>query len=136
LEDEESEINEPSLDITPWLLAQFFTSYIPTLTPCRLLNLLNAFRKERKLQAIPLAEQSGLWESALVHVRVEMLGRGSPGDMAVVYRLDPQERLEWLEALEKDKEFGRAGYTGDSLLDVQSMSDIQRVSLAISSEVG
>lgn len=39
-----------------------------------------------------------LFSSALIHVRIQMIGRGSPTDMAYIYSLDTEEREKWLEA--------------------------------------
>jgi len=62
-----------------------------------------------------------------VHVRVEVSGRGSPGDMTVIYLLSSEGRQTWLEAQEQDILLGRAGHAELVTID-NDVSEIQRVS--------
>jgi ribonuclease P/MRP protein subunit POP1 len=55
----------------------------------------NAFRKARGMAPLP----SGFSASAVVHVKLEVEGRGSPGRMAEIHALGDGERAEWIEAV-------------------------------------
>lgn len=62
----------------------------------------NHLRQRRGLPPISAEAGTGLLRSALCHVEINVLGRGSPSDMASVFHLDIQERQKWLQALETD----------------------------------
>ncbi|WVW84177.1 hypothetical protein I302_106207 [Kwoniella bestiolae CBS 10118] len=99
---EESSVNGSPPAIKPWLLPFPFTSHLTSLLdPSSLLRMLNAFRSQRSMA--PLSSEKGhqLFDTALVHVEVNVLGRGSPGDMAMICGLPKGERKEWIEAYEK-----------------------------------
>lgn len=69
---------------------------------------------------MPSAKQIELFREAVVHVGLNVLGRGSPGDMAVICGLTEEERKAWIEAYEGESdEFGLAG----------EISELQRVSI-------
>ena len=44
-----------------------------------------------------------LWKGALVTVRLLMLGRGAPSDLAVIYQVDDDEARKWLTIFEQKK---------------------------------
>jgi ribonuclease P/MRP protein subunit POP1 len=64
-----------------------------------------------------------LYSTAVLHVRVVVLGRGSPSDMAEVHSIDPQEKQAWLDALEEDEALGRVAWDATE----KGKSAIQRV---------
>lgn len=110
---------EPS--IHPYLLPHPFTAHLDaSLSPSKLLKNINFFRSQRGLSAMPSAKQIELFREAVVHVELNVLGRGSPGDMAVICGLTEEERKAWIEAYEGESdEFGLAG----------EISELQRVSI-------
>jgi len=127
-EDEEMQVNSvKSNGIRPWLLTKPLISYIDTLTPDRLIKLINAFRKERGMPLLAITDAPELWDTAVVHVRLEMLGRGSPGDNAIIYSLDSYERESWIKAHEVERELDIAGFSGISSFE-PIISEIQKVS--------
>lgn len=83
--------------------------------------MLNAFRAQRGMTPLSANKADQLFDTALIHVEVQVLGRGSPGDMAIVYALSAGDRETWIKALED----GRVNHAGD-------IRDIQRVSLVAS----
>ena len=90
------------------------------------MTILNAFRSQRSL--LPLRNTSDdLYRSALVHIRVDMLSRGSPSDMAIIYTLSAGERTMWSSTDAQDKALGRAAHVDLTASDL-AMSEIQRVS--------
>lgn len=56
---------------------------------------INAFRHQRSMASRTVSERSGL-----VHVQMEVEGRGSPGRMAQIYQLDRETRSKWVEAVD------------------------------------
>jgi ribonuclease P/MRP protein subunit POP1 len=118
--DEEASINAapilPSVSstpvISPWLLPDTF---LPILTPIsstaspaiQLLKAINAFRSQRALAPIPSSRAETIYDTAILHVRVEVFGRGSPGDMAEIHALDSEERGVWLDARRRDETVGK-----------------------------
>ncbi len=115
--------------LQPWLLASPITEFVPQIAnssnPCnQLLKVINAFRTQRSMTALPTTAATDLSSSALVHVKVEMLGRGSPDDMAMIYKLRVEERGDWLRAYELEKSLGRAGHAEMHA----EISEVQRVS--------
>jgi len=113
-----------STDIIPWLfpshLAEYLNSMIASRDPhFRVLDLLNAFRSQRGMSALPTDTALELYSTALVHVRVNVLGRGSPADLAIIYSPSIEEREAWLLA---------HGKTGSSMshltTDVPELSDV------------
>ncbi|BEI85520.1 hypothetical protein CcaverHIS002_0509210 [Cutaneotrichosporon cavernicola] len=87
----------------------------PALAPCvatlvaaedpavRLLECVNVFRQRRGMSQLPLSATQELFTSALCQVQVEMIGRGSPSDMATITELDAAERNIWLNAHAQDQ---------------------------------
>lgn len=117
---EEAALNgEPSTH--PYLLPHPFTAHLEaSLTPSKLLKNINTFRSQRGLSALPSARQAKLFREAVLHVELNVVGRGSPGDMAVICGLTEEERKAWIGAYEGDgDEFGLAG----------EISELQRVSV-------
>ncbi|OCF60925.1 ribonuclease P/MRP protein subunit POP1 [Kwoniella mangroviensis CBS 10435] len=123
---EESTLNDSGSGAAskPWLLPSPFTSHLtPNLNPASLLKLLNAFRNQRSLAPLPSEKGRQLFDSALVHVEVNILGRGSPGDMAILCTLTKEERVKWIEAYEK----------GDQV-DSGELSDLHKLGEVIPSQ--
>lgn len=111
---EETALNgEPSTH--PYLLPHPFTTRLDaSLTPSKLLMNINTFRSQRGLSALPSARQNELFREAVLHVELNVVGRGSPGDMAVICGLTEEERKAWIGAYEgKSDEFGSAGETSE-----------------------
>ena len=52
---------------------------------------INSTRTRRELPALDETTTQRLFDSALVHVRVDMLGRGNPRDRAILYRVVDNE---------------------------------------------
>ncbi|WVN87681.1 uncharacterized protein L203_102867 [Cryptococcus depauperatus CBS 7841] len=103
----------------PYLVPYPFSAHLdPDLTPPQYLTALNAFRAQRCLQPLPSAQADDLYREAVLHVEVQMLRRGSPGDMAVICSLDKQERHEWIDAYENEI---------DDLGSVEEMSVLQKL---------
>lgn len=82
----------------------------------------DAFRAQRGFGPMAFGARA-LYDAAVVHVRLEMPGRGSPGDMAYVYALQADELREWLDAVREEKEVGRTYFGGDGQGRVQTVSD-------------
>ena len=93
----------------------------------QLLAIINAFRLQRSMRPLQPTSASEMYRSALLNVQVEMLGRGSPGDMAVIYMISAEERKDWIHAHELDVNLGRAGYLDPAIGDFP-VSEIQKVS--------
>lgn len=113
--------------LTPWIITSPILGYMDIFkkssNPSKsLVTIINAFRQQRSMTVLSDSPvmQKDLFNSALVNVRLDMLDRGSPGDMAIIYSLDKEERGEWLRALSKTED--------GSLLE---KSEIQRVSLTV-----
>lgn len=66
-----------------------------------LLAAINTFRRRRGMHPIPDEDAASLFQSCLCHVQVDVLGRGSPSDMAMIYKMSAEERSKWLQALDK-----------------------------------
>ncbi|WVQ77825.1 hypothetical protein IAR50_007516 [Cryptococcus sp. DSM 104548] len=107
---EEASLNTPS-PTKPYLLPHPFSTHIsPSLDPLQLLKQLNTFRRQRSLPPLPLTKAEALFNEAVLHVEVDVVGRGSPGDMAVICGLSGEERQEWIKAYEmEDDGFNLAG---------------------------
>jgi len=88
-----------------------------------LLSEINALRRKRELPPLDASvDASALLQSALVHVRVTLYGRGAPDDMAFIYALDDQEARAWAKA---HYQRGPVGYeVGDEPPDVTELSKI------------
>lgn len=128
--EEERRTNGSGHGARPWLVTSPLTEYIEAMSvsadvPGKLLAIINAFRAKRAMFILSTSSASDLYSSALVHVRVNMLGRGSLEDMAVLYALSRDERGAWLQAHGLDRASGRARHelsSGDS-----EISEAQRV---------
>lgn len=53
------------------------------------------------MRLIETEKAQSLFEDCLCHLRIDVLGRGSPSDMAMVYKVGADERSKWLQALEE-----------------------------------
>jgi len=87
----------------PWLLVSPLTQYIEAVAradtpPIKLLAVINAFRSQRSMSAFPDTMGVDIYSTSLLHVRLKVLGRGSPSDMAIIYTLSSQERDLWVHA--------------------------------------
>jgi len=128
--DEEVETNVPKNAIQqPWLFTRPFVDHIAALVKATepeqvLLKLVNTFRFQRGLGILGDKLGKELYSTALVQVKVKMNGRGSPGDMAVIYALDQGARETWLEANARDGQYGRADW---STTDAEPKSQLQQV---------
>jgi ribonuclease P/MRP protein subunit POP1 len=116
--------------LQPWLLTRPLSDHLDALikTPgptLILLKLVNTFRSQRGSAVLDGTLAEELYSTAVVQVKVEMDGRGSPGDMAVIYAVDSQERKTWLEAIARDGQYGRADW---STTDAEPKSQLQMVS--------
>jgi ribonuclease P/MRP protein subunit POP1 len=82
----------------PWLIQTPMLELLPHLNGPHpeetLAEIINAFRIQRGMSPI----NRDLYPSALLQVRIALLGRGSPKDMAYIYALSGEEREEWLDA--------------------------------------
>lgn len=99
--DEETALNGTAESVEPWLVGSPLIQYLDNLVSAPepaafLLKMVNAFRAQRHMAVLPDSIQSTLYTQGLLHVRLDMLGRGSPGDVAVIYALGPDEREQWL----------------------------------------
>lgn len=57
----------------------------------------NAFRRQRGMKPLP----EGAERTALVQVKLEVQGRGSPGRMAQIFSLDTKNRARWIKAVDQ-----------------------------------
>jgi ribonuclease P/MRP protein subunit POP1 len=88
----------------PWLLDKAMTLYLATIdedpdVSTSLFAMMNAFRSQRGIPSIPASEAARLHDTALVHIRLDMLERGSPSRMAHIYALSDDERNAWLHEI-------------------------------------
>ncbi|KAK4686639.1 ribonuclease P/MRP protein subunit POP1, partial [Tremellales sp. Uapishka_1] len=110
-EEEERALNGVPTSLTtessPWLLPTSLARRISSTAPSdHLFSLVNTFRSQRSLPPLPIHDKLQLYTSALVHVKLVVLGRGSPGKMAVIYSLSASEREEWLQSDMEDQNLG------------------------------
>lgn len=101
------ETSVPNVDIRPWLANPILGRHVnqlngPAEPSSRALAALNAFRRNRGLVALEAERAEDLLRSGVCHVEVNIIGRGSPSDMAMLYALDSEERTRWLDAYEHD----------------------------------
>jgi ribonuclease P/MRP protein subunit POP1 len=128
--EEEVEMNGRTSEIQqPWLFTRPLLDHIVALVkgsePERvLLRLVNTFRSQRGLAILDEKLGAELYSTALVQVKVEMDGRGSPGDMAIIYALEEEARGTWLEAKARDGQYGRADWL---TTDAEPKSQLQQV---------
>jgi ribonuclease P/MRP protein subunit POP1 len=130
--DEEMEINmkKEQRRSEPWLFTLPLSEHLEAIIkssspPDVLLKLVNAFRKQRSSALLAESLAQELYETALVNVKVEVEGRGSPGDMAIVYALDQSEREKWLRARSMDEQYGRMDWHAGS--NEEPKAEMQRV---------
>jgi ribonuclease P/MRP protein subunit POP1 len=128
--EEEVEMNGRTGEIQqPWLFARPLLDHIAALVKASepestLLKLANTFRSQRGLAILGEKLGDELYSTALVQVKVEMDGRGSPGDMAIIYALDEEPRGTWLGAKARDGQYGRADWL---TTDAEPKSQLQQV---------
>lgn len=92
----------------PWLLDASLIPIVKRLALSKdpkasLMSAVNTFRQRRGLDPLPKEQAASLFNSCLCHVTVDVLGRGSPADMAMLYSVSAEERCKWLQALEDVK---------------------------------
>lgn len=87
----------------------------------RLLDVVNAFRQRRGLTLLPSSVAHELFTGALCQVQLEMIGRGSPSDMATITELSAAERSEWLDAHARDQCEGPNHSGTSAMLEVSSI---------------
>lgn len=114
--DEESTINGSETANSPWLVTGPIRLHIDAICnrnkapQATLLKIVNAFREQRGCPALQPTIAESLYSTAVLHVRLEVEARGSPGDMAIIYSISAKEREAWLSAKEKDEKYGRADW--------------------------
>lgn len=106
----------------PWLLhgpevATILTTAYQSLNPAfTLLSVLNQFRTKRGMDPLflasstagPLSTVAGLtaddiMDGALVQIRLRMLTRGCPDELAIIYDVGEQEAIQWINASRREK---------------------------------
>ena len=122
----------PASSFHPWLVVSPIADRLSLVAksvhpPNQLLVTINAIRVQRSMTPLHATSASEMYRSALLHVQVEMLGRGSPGDMAIIYAISAEERGKWIHAHKLELELGRAGYLDPDKGDFP-VSEIQKVS--------
>ncbi|KAJ8453699.1 hypothetical protein ONZ51_g13453 [Trametes cubensis] len=105
-----SAVVEPEGRLKPWLLRgpdvpTIVADVSSMLNPAAgLLLHLNQARAKRKLDPLPTEVRAeDLMRTALVQVSVWLCGRGSPEDLAVIYRVDDDEARRWTAAESRRK---------------------------------
>lgn len=94
----------------PWLFNSAFGQTIlerlcTATDPCAyLIAAVNAFRKRRGLSELSRDSATEIYASSVLHVNLDVVGRGSPSDMAMLYPLDAEERAAWCDAYQHDVE--------------------------------
>lgn len=110
----------------PWLVNPALSSYIAAMDKegldvvDYLLRAVNAFRRRRSLEALPSRVAAELLSTAVCHVQVNMIGRGSPSDMAILYAVGGDERASWLQAFQVDSAGLDFGSDGGEMLKVSA----------------
>ncbi|KIK12154.1 hypothetical protein PISMIDRAFT_121406 [Pisolithus microcarpus 441] len=89
--------------LRPWLLRG---SKVPSilsnlsLSPPEFLNQINKLRERHHLAQLGRdVDAVQLWRTALAMVRVKMVGRGVPNDLASIYKMNDIEARKWLAAM-------------------------------------
>lgn len=93
-----------NVEIKPWLLCgpqvpSVLNTIFSMLNPTAgLLEELKRLRMKRNLDPIgSIANADSLWKGALVRVRVNLLGRGSPGELAMLYQTEDKDLRQWIK---------------------------------------
>jgi ribonuclease P/MRP protein subunit POP1 len=125
--DEEEAMNAAPSSSTPpvWLVRDPLLPLLPHIlsspNPAETLaEMISAFRHQRGFQPCSLSPTQ-LYEAAVLHVRVEMHGRGSPGDMAQIYSLSANDVGRWLAAQEESEQVGRVWVADEGMSSVQAV---------------
>lgn len=97
----------------PWLIRPPLTRCLDGFAsdPARaseLLAQINSFRRKRGLPETQNADD--IFYSAVISVRIDVIGKGSPDDLAIIYRVGSCHRSAWLAA-ETERKEGRFGTT-------------------------
>lgn len=129
---------ESSVVPSPWLLrGSDLTTILGLLVaaseserlPQILLDKILAARTRRGMSATQTIQLDArrLWESCLVGVDLHMLGRGSPGDSALIYGMSAEEESRWLAILESKE--GRKEAQSEDAVSQISLSAITILSV-------
>lgn len=110
-------------ELRTWLFNSALTPCVTQLAATadpsqRLFKVVNAFRQRRGLAILPPSVTHELFTGALCQVQVEMIGRGSPSDMATISELDEAERGAWLDAHARDQLAGARHSSTSAMLEV------------------
>ncbi|KAI0333745.1 POP1-domain-containing protein [Cubamyces sp. BRFM 1775] len=107
---EPTTIAEPEYQLKPWLLRgpdvpTIVADVSSMLNPAAgLLLHLNQARTKRRLDPLPARVRADdLMRTALVRVSIWLCGRGSPEDLAVIYRVEDEEARKWAAAESRRK---------------------------------
>ncbi|KAI5991699.1 ribonucleases P/MRP protein subunit POP1-domain-containing protein [Pisolithus orientalis] len=96
--------------VRPWLLRGPKVPSIlsdVSLDPPEFLERINKLRERHHM--VPLdrdVDAAQLWQTALVMVRIKMVGRGVPSDLAGIYKMDDIEARKWLAAIRQSTSVG------------------------------
>ncbi|KAI6041590.1 ribonucleases P/MRP protein subunit POP1-domain-containing protein [Pisolithus marmoratus] len=89
--------------LRPWLLRGPKVPSIlsnPSLDPPSFLNQINKLRERHHMAPLDGdMDAAQLWQTALTMVRVKMVGRGVPNDLASIYKMNDIEARKWLSAI-------------------------------------
>ncbi|THH20545.1 hypothetical protein EW146_g820 [Bondarzewia mesenterica] len=70
---------------------------------------INTLRSKRQMEPLGTDLEAGiLFKGALIQIRIQLLGRGSPEDLAVIYAVDDPEASKWMQ-VEQKKSHGWQG---------------------------
>ncbi|KAI6028013.1 ribonucleases P/MRP protein subunit POP1-domain-containing protein [Pisolithus microcarpus] len=112
--------------LRPWLLRG---SKVPSilsnlsLSPPEFLNQINKLRERHHLAQLGRdVDAVQLWRTALAMVRVKMVGRGVPNDLASIYKMNDIEARKWLAAM---RQSASARTRDDEAPDERELGDIQ-----------
>lgn len=131
-----TDVDGASASTSPWLVTAPLLGQLDALVGAsdgqsRLLGGINAFRTKRGLSELDSAEK--MLQSALVRIRVEILGKGSPDDLSIIYRVSEEERARWLEAEAARKagrkETNRDGFEQPVKTSIEIVSFSERLQL-------
>jgi ribonuclease P/MRP protein subunit POP1 len=99
------EVDQPGVALRPWLLRG---PKVPTIlsnafiTPAQFLGEITKLRAKNHMSPLSASLRADdLMKSALVMVRAKMVRRGTPTDLANIYKMDDVEARKWLKAFSK-----------------------------------
>lgn len=93
-------------------------------------KLVTESRAKRSLPPLPDSDAKDLIQTALVSVRVHLVGRGAPGDVGLIYLVKDEERDEWERGLEADKN-DSMDIDAPDLTEVRPVVDVHRILSAL-----